>query len=131
MNNKLHLGLDWDGTISCYTTELQRLAQQASQISIITVNDEITLTLANQTLGIEQDKISVLICPDERLDDYPIWKAETCLIRNVSLMIDDEYPVVQACWQNGVPALWVRERHFSETKDFLEKYTPHQNSEPD
>lgn len=122
MNNNFHLGLDWDGTISCYVTELRLLAHQASQISIITVNDEITLSLASQTLAIEQDKISLLICPDDRLDDYAIWKAESCLIYNINLMIDDEYPVVQACWQHGIPALWIRERSFSEIQFFLEKH---------
>ena len=127
MNNSFHLGLDWDGTISCYATELHLLAEQASQISIITVNDEITLTLASQTLNIKQDKISVIICPDERLDDYAIWKAEMCLTHHINLMIDDEYPVVQACWQNGIPALWIRERSFSETKEFIQKYNVHQN----
>ena len=124
-NNKLHLGLDWDGTISCYTTELHLLAQLASHISIITVNDEINLALATQTLGIDQNKISIYICPDERLDDYPVWKAETCLIHHVNLMVDDEYPVVQACWKNGIPALWVRERHFDETQNFLAKHLSH------
>lgn len=117
--NYLNLGLDWDGTISCYFPELGLLAQQAAKVVIITINDEITVEQAAKTLNIDEESVSVWICPDERIDDYGVWKAETCLAHDISLMIDDELPVVTACWSVGVPALLVVKRGLTETKDFL------------
>lgn len=88
-NNILHLSLNWDGTTSCYSPEFGILAQQAVHISIITLNDEITVAHAVQTLGVDDAVVKVYICPDERINDYGIWKAETCLAQGVSLMIDN------------------------------------------
>ncbi|MDM1270269.1 hypothetical protein [Acinetobacter indicus] len=42
-------------------------------------------------------------------------------------MIDDELPVVTACWNVGVPALLVVERGLTETRDF---YNNHSNRFP-
>lgn len=64
---------------------------------------------------------------DERIDDYGIWTAETCLAQVIILMIDDELPVVTACWNVGVPALLVVERGLTETRDF---YNNHSNRFP-
>jgi hypothetical protein len=106
----LRLGLDWDGTISCYWPELRRLVACSGAIVIITLNDEITKTIAANVLGATEDRIEVCICPDDRVEDYFRWKAESCLARSIQLMIDDDLHVAQACWAAGVPTLLVAER---------------------
>ena len=35
------------------------------------------------------DKIIVEVCPGDRIDDYPIWKAEICERHKVNIMFDD------------------------------------------
>lgn len=115
-NPLFHLGLDWDGTISCYAPELSLLARLAARVTIVTVNDEITVNLASDKLGIDIDRLAVCICPDERIEDYAAWKAETCRRHNIQLMIDDDHTVTNACWAAGVPALLIVERAETESK---------------
>lgn len=106
----LRLGLDWDGTVSCYAPELSLLARLAAQVVIVTLNDEITVDVASGKLGVGAGRILVCICPDDRIEDYGVWKAETCRAQSIHLMIDDDHTVTQACWAAGVPALLVVER---------------------
>ncbi len=112
----LRLGLDWDGTISCYAPELALLARIATHVVVITLNDEITTERANHALGIGVEKIVVCICPEDRIDDYPAWKAQMCRSHAIQLMIDDDHFVAKACWSAGIPALLVRERDFEESE---------------
>lgn len=106
----LVLGLDWDGTISCFAEPLAVLSRHANHVVIITVNDEITPSLAAETLGIAHNRIVIEVCPDERIEDYALWKAERCRTHGVMVMIDDDEHVVAACVASGIPALLVAER---------------------
>lgn len=106
----MRLGLDWDGTISCYGPELSQLARQARRVAVITVNDEITAVRAANALGIEVQRVDVVVCPDEHIERYDLWKAEVCLALQIDLMIDDDARVASACWAAGIPALLVVER---------------------
>ena len=106
----MRLGLDWDGTISCYGPELSLLARHAVRVVVITVNDEITVARVAEMLGTDTEFIDVVICPDEHIERYHMWKAETCSALRIDLMIDDDARVAAACWAAGVPALHVVER---------------------
>lgn len=106
----LTLGLDWDGTASHYRGEVAVLAAQAHRIVIITLNDAITPGSASAWLRVSHDRIHVEHCPDERVEDYWAWKVERCTAHGVSLMVDDDRFVCEACWAAGVPCLWVVEK---------------------
>jgi len=103
------LGLDWDGTISCYGPELSLLSARADRVVIITLNDEIDTAIAAKALSLDKTLIEVSICPDENIETYAHWKSAECLRYGVCLMIDDDINVVNACRSAGIPALLVQE----------------------
>ena len=103
------LGLDWDGTISCYGPELSLLSVRADRVVVITLNDEITPAIAAKVLSFDLSRVEVTICPDEQIETYASWKSAECLRLGVSLMIDDDTNVVNNCRSAGIPTLLVRE----------------------
>lgn len=104
------LGLDWDGTASHYRGEVAVLAGLACRIVVITLNDTITPASAAEWLGVEGDRVRVEHCPDTRVEDYWTWKVEQCREHAVTVMVDDDRFVCEACWAVGVPCLWVVEK---------------------
>lgn len=102
-------GLDWDGTVSDDPQGFARLVQHGDRVVIITVNDEITPAVAGDWLSVSPERFEVRICPDERLDDYALWKAEQCLAAGVEVMFDDDPAVVDACLKQGIATIGVRE----------------------
>ena len=106
---KFIIGLDWDGTISHYSEAFAFLASRFDSVIIITVNDEITTEIAATTLKFAENRITVEICPDERIEDYHQWKAEICVKYGVNLMFDDDPKVVLACKKRGIHAITVCE----------------------
>jgi hypothetical protein len=109
LTNQLIIGLDWDGTVSDYSDAFAFLASRFDAAIIITVNDEITTEIAAKTLKLEQDAITVEICPSERLEDSHHWKAEICVKYSVAIMFDDDPNVILACKKQGIHAINVRE----------------------
>ncbi|KHD06246.1 hypothetical protein PN36_21720 [Candidatus Thiomargarita nelsonii] len=107
--NKNIIGLDWDGVVSDYGAAFSYLVQLFQHCIIITVNDTITHEIAADVLNIEKDKISIEICPDNRIVDYPTWKAEKCLKHHVDIMFDDDPNVVLACQEEEILAITVSE----------------------
>lgn len=103
------LGLDWDGTISCYGPELSLLSSRADRVVIITLNDEIDAIIAAETLSLDIAAIEVSICPDVEVETYAQWKSAECLRYGVHLMIDDDEHVANACRSAGIPTLLVQE----------------------
>lgn len=106
---QLIIGLDWDGTVSDYSDAFAFLASRFDSVIIITVNDEITPKMASQTLKINEDFIQVIICPDERVEDYHQWKAEICVKYDVAIMFDDDPNVILACKKQRIHAITVSE----------------------
>lgn len=104
------LGLDWDGTVSDYQGAFALLSSLAGMVVIVTVNETVTASIAAKTLMISIDRIKVCICPDDRLTDYPRWKAEQCIQHGVLVMFDDDPAVIDCCIAMGVMAVGVRER---------------------
>jgi hypothetical protein len=107
--DKLTIGLDWDGVISDYAPALSFLVQLFQYCVVITLNDEITNTIASQTLNLELARLKLEICPDNRIDDYYRWKAEMCIKHHVNLMFDDDPEVILACLEVNIHAITVRE----------------------
>lgn len=103
------LGLDWDGTVSCYAQPLGLLAAISGHVEIITLNPSITREHAAEVLGVSQGSVSVTTCPAERIVDFQEWKAERCTALRVSLMFDDDYGVIAACRRRGISAIAVAE----------------------
>jgi hypothetical protein len=99
------LGLDWDGVISHFPREMQLLASKFSHTVVITLNRSITYILAAEAL--RNAEVRVEICPDDRREDYAVWKAEICLKHNVSLLLDDDGYVVIECRSRDIPTLAV------------------------
>ncbi len=97
------LGLDWDDTASAFPEAFAVLASRFQECVVITLNDDITATLACELLKIPTVKIEV--CPYSR-QDFSAWKIEMCRKHEVSLMIDDDRDIIQACEAAGIPALW-------------------------
>jgi len=109
MKGKLIIGLDWDGTVSDYSEAFAFIVQLFDSIVIITVNDEMTTNIAANTLKIPSNRVTVKICPNERLDTHEQWKAEICVAFSVDIMFDDNPDVVLACKKRGIHAITVRE----------------------
>lgn len=103
------LALDWDGTVSCYAEPLGLIARVAQRVVIVTLNDEVSSSIAAAALGIPPARVSVDVCPEERVEDYPQWKVERCRAHGASLVIDDDVLVVRACFQSRIPAICVTE----------------------
>lgn len=61
------LALDWDDTVTSYTEGLSVLANTASTIHIITLNNKVTVQLAQQVLNYCAP-ILVHIMPDSEFD---------------------------------------------------------------
>lgn len=101
------LGLDWDGVISHFPSELRILIHKFSACVIITLNRSITLEQAAKVLGFPTNPPNLFleICPDAERDEYAAWKAEMCLKHRVSLMIDDDGYVVMECRSRDIPTL--------------------------
>lgn len=103
------IGLDWDGTVSDYSTAFSFLVTLFQSVIIITVNDEITPAIATKTLNLGLKLVKVEICPDEHLDTYSQWKAEICVKHGVDIMFDDDPNVISACHKQGIHAIMVSE----------------------
>lgn len=103
------LGLDWDGTVSCYAAPLRLIATMADRVVIITLNAAITPEQAGTTLGMPAERVAVAVCPHHRLPDFPVWKAEQCVELGVSLLFDDEHRVIAECRRKGIMAIAVAE----------------------
>ena len=109
------IGLDWDDTVSEYTTGFKKLVECATEIHIITLNSNITEEYAKDVLGFD-NHLTVYIMADEEMDtslsDFGIgeWKASKCLEVGVEIMFDDMKEVVDSCIKVGVPAIQVQAR---------------------
>ena len=97
------LGIDWDDTASAFPEALCVLVSRFTRCVIITLNDDITAKSACELLKIPGVEIEV--CPYSR-QDFSAWKVEMCRKHEVSLMIDDDKDIIQACEAAGIPALW-------------------------
>jgi hypothetical protein len=99
------LGLDWDGVISHFPEEMIFLASKFNHVVVITLNHTVTLKRVREVL---QKKNCLLeICPDDRRENYTVWKAEVCKQHSIALMIDDDGFVVSECRSQGVRCLAV------------------------
>ena len=109
------IGLDWDDTVSEYTTGFKKLVECATEIYIITLNNTITEEYAKEVLSFD-NHLTVHIMVDEEMDtslpDFGIgkWKASKCLEVGVEIMFDDMKEVVDSCIKVGVPAIQVQAR---------------------
>ena len=101
------VGLDWEGVITEYPTAMAALVQRFSACVIITQMRSLTSTRAARYLQTNPRTIQVEICPCGREGDYQEWKAEMCMKHRVSLYLDDDPTVVQACKQQHIPAVLV------------------------
>ena len=108
-HEKLTLGLDWDGVISDYSKALRILLRYAHTLVVITLNDAITSEIAGMVLRRASDTIFVEICPQDRLDDYDVWKKETCLRYKIGLMLDDDPKVLHTCKEAGIHTILIAE----------------------
>lgn len=109
------IGLDWDDTVSEYTTGFKKLVECATEIHIITLNSNITEEYAKEVLSFD-NHLTVHIMTDEEIDtSLPYfgigeWKASKCLEVGVEIMFDDMKEVVDSCIKVGVPAIQVQAR---------------------
>lgn len=103
------LGLDWDGTVSCYAAPLGLIATMADRVVIITLNAAITPAQAGTALGVPAEQVTVAVCPHHRVADFSVWKAEQCVGFGVSLLFDDEHRVITECRRRGIMAIAVAE----------------------
>ncbi len=111
------LGLDWDDTVTTYTKGLSKLAECAYAIHIITLNPDVTESIARKILNVRiQVPITVHIMSSQVYDttkyDNGIgaWKAKVADANWVDLMIDDMQEVVDECLKIGIPAIQVKAR---------------------
>lgn len=109
------VGLDWDDTVSEYTTGFKKLVECATEVHVITLNSSITEAYAKEVLNFH-NHLTVHIMSDEEIDtslsDFGIgeWKASKCLEVGVELMFDDMKEVIDHCVKAGVPAIQVQAR---------------------
>ena len=109
------IGLDWDDTVTEYTTGFKKLVECATEIHIITLNNTITEEYAKEVLSFA-NHLTVHIMPDEEMDaslayfGIGEWKANKCLEVGVDIMFDDMKEVVDSCIKVGVPAIQVQAR---------------------
>jgi hypothetical protein len=109
------IGLDWDDTVTEYSTGLSKLVELASVVHIITLNLAITEDMAKEVLKFDST-LFVHAMADEEFDtaeaDFGIgiWKANKCVELGVDLMIDDMKEVVDRCLELGISAIQVQAR---------------------
>lgn len=109
------LGLDWDDTITEYTTGFKKLVEIATEIHIITLNKDVTHGYASDLLNF-YNHLNIHVMPDKvintDLPDFGIadWKAQKCVENKVDLMFDDLKEVVDMCLKLGIPAIQVEAR---------------------
>ena len=111
------LGLDWDDTVTTYTKGLSKLAECAYEIHIITLNPDVTESIARKILNVRiQVPITVHIMSSQVYDTTKydngigVWKAKVADANWVDLMIDDMQEVVEECLKIGIPAIQVKAR---------------------
>ena len=100
-NNKI-IGLDWEGVIPDYYRAFSVLVEPYSLCVIITLKSSLTTDEAAKMLSINESNLIIEICPEERQQDYQVWKAEMCIKHNVGVMFDDDPTVVYECKQQKI-----------------------------
>ncbi len=108
------LGLDWDDTITTYCDGLTIIALRAQEVHIITLNNAITVAIAEAHLCTAVEAVHHMpdSAFDTSLEDVGVgkWKAAKCKELGVHLMIDDMANVVDCCNAAGVASIQVQLR---------------------
>ena len=93
------LGLNWDDSVSAYSSAFGILAGQFTSCVVMTVNRDITVDLAREHLRFP--KLEVEVCPHGRTD-VVAWKLEMCHKHYVSLLLDGDPQTGLACEAAGI-----------------------------